>query len=91
MPHFRREPHRERCGESSELLLDPGAVPDALGVGVSDAGVLVDLTEEVLAVDELERSSPQVLEVKAAAGELVDLSLGHKADEIAHRRSRRDR
>ena len=82
MPHFGGNHIAKRCGERPELLLDPGALPDPFGFGVSDAGVLVDLAEEVLAIDELERASPQVLEVETASCELLGLPVGHPSDEI---------
>ena len=71
---------RLRCGAID--LLDAGTIADAFEIRVLDAGILRDLAEEVLAVDELEPPAPEVTEPEAEPFELVLLTLGDHPDEV---------
>src|SRR5579862_2313321 len=69
-----------RCGDVALLDLGP---PRCCGsVRMRYAGVLVDLAEQVLAVDELELPSPQIPERQPQALELVLRPFGHGADDL---------
>jgi hypothetical protein len=50
-----------------------------------DAGVLADLAEEVLAVNQLKRSSPQRLEFNAKSVEVVTGGVGDCTDNVRRR------
>ena len=81
-PPFRGEPDVDRSRQRTEPLLDPAPGPDALHLGVHDPGVLVDLAEEILAVDELERPTPEVLKPQAEPIELLLLAVSHEPDDF---------
>ncbi len=78
---FRGVSKRYRLPIGAVDLLDPaGAAVGAFGV--CDAGVLVDLTEQVLAVDELERAAPEVLERGSRVVEEFRRGVGHGRDDL---------
>lgn len=53
---------------------------------MSDARVLVDLAEEILAVDELERASPERLERQPQPREFRFLVIGNEANQLDPRK-----
>src|SRR5580704_10491647 len=57
-PPLRRKQIADWLGVATILLLDARTSRQAGGLGMVNAGVLVDLAEQVLAIDELKRSTP---------------------------------
>src|SRR4029077_13755109 len=61
-------------------LLDPGPAANARNLWMGHSGVLVNLAEQVLAVNQLERPTAQAPEGEAKPRELVGLRIGHEPD-----------
>ena len=61
-------PVLDRLGRGTIDLLDAGTTAGPFNVGMLDSGILRDLAEEVLTVDELKSPSPEVAEPSGRAG-----------------------
>src|SRR6202020_779382 len=74
------EPSSQGRSVGRILLLDPRATRDAAHVWMSDASVLVNLTEQVLAVDQLQPTPAEPIEGQAQPVEVLLLAVDHVAD-----------
>src|SRR5579859_7912504 len=68
--------------ERAVLLLDPHSAETAGDLGVGHPRVLSDLTVEILAIDELQRSPKQGAERQPTTGKLLLLSLGRQPNDV---------
>ena len=82
-------PLRKRTGVGYVALLDTGPFGRPWGLGVRDAGVLVDLAEQVLVVDEVKLTTPQLAEGKTEPVELGFAQFVDRADEVSVVQARR--
>ena len=71
---FRGEPCGQRFGVDTVGLFDPVPAADPSHFRMCNPGVLVDLAEQVLAVDELQRPSPEALKYQTKPVEFYDLN-----------------
>jgi hypothetical protein len=71
----------DRTGRA-ERLLDPCSAGYATDLGVRDAGVLADLTEQVLYVDEVQSSAEQSAKGEPEVVEPILLFVGHLSDDV---------
>lgn len=79
---FGRKPDWKRRFVRPEDLLDTGASRDAGYLGMCDPSIFADLTEQVLAIDELQRATPERLKGKSEPLELAILPVLHAADDV---------
>jgi hypothetical protein len=77
----------DRRGVGFEALLDFGAIRQTVDLREPNASVLVDLTEQVLDVDQLQSTASQPVERNSAALELLCLQVGNESDNILVRDS----
>ena len=77
------KPIIDRFGIVAILLLDPRSSRSTENVRVADASVLVNLAEEILAIDQLQGASPESLEADVPHRKLFVLVLGDPTDEVS--------
>src|SRR5262249_40430700 len=80
---LRRIEELQRIWRGREDLLD--ARPLRRELRERDARVLVELAEQVLAVDRVERTAKKILPIEAEPAELVLLTVDHLRDEVLGR------
>src|ERR1035441_4905326 len=79
---LRGEPRCNRRGDRGEPLLDAAPAAMTGDAGVDHASVLVDLAEQVLDVDQLQRAAPQAREFKPEPPEVLGLVAGGEPDDF---------
>src|SRR5437016_3095428 len=86
-PPLRRKPWFVQRAARAEPLLDLPAAAYAAHVRMSDARILVDFAEEILAIYPLEPSTPQAGKRKPKPVELLFLPIGDERDCLRRRQS----
>src|SRR5215468_10079940 len=80
---LRREPGAQRGRVLAVALLDPGTAADAIDIGVRHPRIFVDLTEQVLAIDQLEAPpATKTPERQPQPSEVLLLGILHIIDDL---------
>jgi hypothetical protein len=79
---FRRIPVVDSVRLRTKSLFDPCAAGDAADIRVTDSGIFVNFTEEVLAINKLESPTPEILKAQSQSLKFNLLPVGHEPNDL---------